>query len=128
MIRSYQRVLTKCMIPAKTKNGPKSLPMRRILWLEGRLGLGDAEALLVQGPADDHAAQVVESELRESAEIVERPDAAGVDQLPVGRRCGLAERVEVGALHQAVDFDGRVDEPADPSLGERGDHLRCAEV
>ena len=30
-MRSYQCVLTKCMIPAKTKNGPNSLLMSRSL-------------------------------------------------------------------------------------------------
>src|SRR6266536_6514994 len=110
MIRSYQRVLTKCMTPAKTKNGPKSLPMRGILRLEHSLRLGDREAPLVEGAADDHPTEVLQPQLREGAQVVERPDAARVDQLAVGCLGGLPERVDVGPLHQAVDLHGRVDE------------------
>src|SRR4051794_17804616 len=128
MIRSYQRVLTKCMIPAKTKNGPKSLPIGRILWIEDRVGLGDREALLVQSPAYDHAPQILESQLGRGREIVGGADPPRVDRLAVGCLGGLAERIEVRALHQAVRVRGRVDEPPHPAIAEGCDHLGRAEL
>src|SRR5215208_611310 len=118
----------KCMSPAKTKNGPKSLPMRPILLTEVRLGLCDGEALLVERPADDHAGQVVDSKLGEGAQVVQGAHSARVDQLAVGRLRGLAERVEIGALHQPVDLNGGVDEAADAAIGEPRDDLGGAEV
>src|SRR5215207_7570770 len=116
MIRSYQRVLAKCMMPAKTKNGPKNLPMQGNL-SEGRLRLGDAEAFLVQRPADDHAAEVAETQLGEGTEMVERSHAARVDQLAVRRVRHSTQRVKVGSLHQAVDVNRRVDEAPDATPG-----------
>src|SRR5262245_1980117 len=99
MMRSYQRVLTKCMTPARTKNGPKSLLMRGSLRLEGRPRLGDRETALIQRPADDHPLDVVEAERRHGMQIVERADPARIDQSPLGRPCGLTKRVQVGAFH-----------------------------
>src|SRR6478735_11950325 len=123
MIRSYQRVLTKCMIPANTKNGPKSLLMSRSLWTERRPRLGDREALLVQGPADDHALHVLDPEAGDRAQVVEGADAAGIDQIAIGRLRDLAQRIEGRPLHQAVDLDRRVDETPQPPPRQLGDHL-----
>src|SRR4051794_41438106 len=100
MIRSYQRVLTKCMMPAKTKNGPKSLRMQPILWLERGLGLGDGEALLVERAAHDHAAEAGDLEVGERAEGIERAHPSPEDQLAICCPRGLAEGVGIRALHQ----------------------------
>src|SRR3954452_14508447 len=123
MIRSYQRVLMKCMSPAKTKNGPKSLLMRRILWTEDRLGFGDREALLVERPSDDHASEVVQLQIGQGAQIVQRADAPRIDPLPAGRPGRFPKRVQVGSLHQSVSIYGRIRQAADPALGQSRDHL-----
>src|SRR5215212_7858030 len=123
MMRSYWRGLTKCMTPAKTKNGPKSLPMGPILWLEDGLSLGDGEAALVERPPHNHAAEVLEAQAGHGPEVIQRADAAGVDQLSTDRPGHLAKRFEVGSLHQAVHVYRRVDEAADAPLGESRHHF-----
>src|SRR5262245_56298834 len=129
MIRSYQRVLTKCMTPAKTKNGPNSLlSMRLRLWAECRTCLGDREAPFVECPPDDHALEVVESESSERAQVIEGSDAARVDDVAVGRGGHISQRGEIGTLHQAVDVDGRVDEAPQAPAGQFRDHIGRLEV
>src|SRR5215207_989526 len=128
MMRSYARVLTKCMIPAKTKNGPKSLLMGRSLWAERGPRLGDAEPLLVQRPADDHALDDLETEPGNCAQILERPNAARVDQLALGCIRDPSQRIEVGPLHQAVYVHRGEDESAQAAPGELGDHLGRAQI
>src|SRR3954469_2391349 len=129
MIRSYQRVLTKCMTPAKTKNGPKSLlTIAETLWTERRPRLGDAEPLLLERTPDDHSLDVAQAEACDRPQVLERSDPARIDHLGLGRLRNLPERVEVGALHQPVDLARRVDEPAQPAARELGDHVSRAEI
>src|SRR5688572_17840633 len=111
MIDSYQRGLMKCMTPAKTKNGPKSLrSIALTLFTEYGLGLRDAEAVLVQRPAHDHALQVRQVQVSQRLQVVQRSDPARIDQVRVGRRRHLAERLGVRPLHGPVHLYGRVDE------------------
>src|SRR5689334_4053286 len=117
MIRSYQRGLMKCMRPAKTKNGPNSLLMHGNLF-ESRLSLGDVEAALVQRAADDHAGEVFEAETGHGPQVVQRSDTTRVDELAVRRGCHPTQGVEIRTLHEPVDLDRRIDEAADPTLGQ----------
>src|SRR6188508_2733270 len=121
MIRSYQRGLMKCIRPAKTKKGPKRRRMQGNLSAERRLRLGDRETPLVERLADDHAFQVLQPQLGKNSQVVDRSDAARVDHLRLSRRGDLAERVEVGPLHQTVHVDRRVDEAPNASFAEPRD-------
>src|SRR4051794_19313650 len=66
-------------------------PHTEILWPEDRLAFADGETLLVERPADDHPAEVVQTELVQRAKIVESADAARVDQLAFSGLRRLAE-------------------------------------
>ena len=90
--------------------------------------LGDREALLVEGAADDHALDVVEPEAGEGSQVVERSDASGVDELSLGCSGHVTKGVQVGSLHQPVDIDRRVDEAPHAPARELGDHLGRLQV
>src|SRR5690348_14003025 len=88
-------------------SGPLTAPVRQQL-----LRLLDGEAPLVQGLARDYAGQVHEPQLLERTQVVERRDAAAVDEAPsdaVGHRAHL---VDVRAVQHPVAIGVRVDELA----------------
>src|SRR4051812_1289177 len=70
-------------------------------------GVGDAEATLVQRPADDRAGQpaVAHDEAGQRPQVVEGAYAAAGHDVDRGRREHGRELVEVGAGHGAVPAD-----------------------
>src|SRR4051812_6696696 len=63
--------------------------------------LPDREAPLVQGLAGDHPCEVHEPQLLQGAQVVERGDAAAVDEAPANRVRHRAHLVEVGAVQHS---------------------------
>src|SRR3954470_8925757 len=91
--------------------------------LQELLRLLDREAALVQRLAGDHAREVHEPHLLERAQVVERGDAAAVDEAaPDGLR-DRAHLVEVRAVQHAVAIGVRVDELADTAPLHAADHV-----
>src|SRR4051794_30742467 len=70
--------------------------------LQELLCLLDREAALIQRLAGDHAREVHEPHLLESAQVVERRDPTAVDEAPADHTCHLAHLVEVGPVQHAV--------------------------
>src|SRR3954471_9892288 len=70
--------------------------------LQELLRLLDREAPLVQRLARDHARRVHEPHLLQRAQVVERSDAAAVDEAPADGVRHRAHLVEVGAVQHAV--------------------------
>src|SRR3954468_14761231 len=87
------------------------------------LRLADREAPLVQPLAGDHARRVHEPQLLQRAEVVERRDAAAVDEAAADRLRHRAHLVEVGAVQHAVAVGVRVDELADAARLHPADHV-----
>ena len=87
--------------------------------LEGLLGLGDGEALLVQGPADDHAARgspgAAAARRRRSSRSRPRPSRSA---RAASRRGHRAERLQPGPSIVPSDLDRREEEAADAAVAE----------
>src|SRR4051812_11775051 len=74
------------------------------------VGLFDGEPALVQRLAGDHARQVHQPQLLQRAQIVERRDAARVEEAAADHARHLAYLVEVRSGQHPVAVDVRVDE------------------
>src|SRR5688572_27345180 len=68
------------------------------LAVEDRLALGDREASLEQRLADDHAGEVDEPQVAQRREVLERRDAAGVEEAAADRGGDPAHLLDVDAL------------------------------
>src|SRR5687767_7615237 len=84
--------------------------MTRLSSIEQLLHLRDREAALVQGLARHDAGEVEESKRAEPAEVVERPDPAGVEEAPAGELPDALDLVEVRPLEHPVAVHVGVDE------------------
>src|SRR4051812_44063398 len=72
--------------------------------LEGSEGVGQAEASFVECAADDGATT---SERSDGAQVVDRPDARGGDDLAATEGDQRSQQVHVRAGELAVPLDGR---------------------
>src|SRR5437764_3646016 len=70
--------------------------------LEDVLRLGDREALLVQRLARHHPREVHQTHLLQRAQVVERADAARVEEAPPDGLSDPAHLVDVGAVQHPV--------------------------
>src|SRR5687767_11322772 len=97
--------------PASTsRHGITRLRCTASALVEDRLRLADRERLLVQGLADDHAREVDLPQADEPAQVVERADAAGVQEAPAHDLGDAPHLVEVDTGEHPVALDVRVDE------------------
>src|SRR5215210_2229744 len=108
---------------AVTSGVGAAVPLGRALRVQRRLALGDREAALVEGLADDHAGEVDLAQAGERAEVVEVADPARVQEAPAHGLRDVADVVEVGPLEPAVAVDVRVDEGGHAAVAEAADRV-----
>src|SRR5436190_16110262 len=78
--------------------------------LEYVLRLADREAPLVERLARHDAGEIHQAQLPQRAQVVERADAARVEEAPADRLAHVAHLVEVGPVQHPVAVHVRVDE------------------
>src|SRR5205809_3804321 len=66
------------------------------------LRLLDGEATLVQGLPRDHAGEIHQAKLLQRPQVVERADAARVEEAPADRLAHAPHLLEVGAVQHPV--------------------------
>src|SRR4051794_21781481 len=90
--------------------------------LQDVLRLADREALLVQSLPRDHPGEVHESQLLQRAQVVQRADAARVEEATADHLAHAANLVEVRAVQHPVPVNVGVDELLHAALLHALDH------
>src|SRR4051794_33199928 len=91
--------------------------------LQDVLRLVDREAILVERLARDDAGEVHQAQLLEGAQVVERPDAARVEEAAADDVAHPPHLVEVGPVQHPVAVHVRVDELLHAPLLHPLDHV-----
>src|SRR3954454_14338236 len=100
---SMKRVPFTTRPPSTSMHGITRLKcIRSSLAVERRLRLGDRESPLVQRLADDDARQVDLAQRAQGAQVLEGPDAAGVEEAAAHGRGDPGDVLERGPLERAV--------------------------
>src|SRR5215208_7233327 len=84
--------------------------MTRLSSIEQLVHFGDREAVLVQRLPRDDSREVHEPQRAQAAEVLERPDPAGIEEPAADDLADSVHLGEVGPLEHPVAVDVRVDE------------------
>src|SRR5687768_6233431 len=97
--------------------------MTRLSSIEQLVALADREAALVQRLARHHPGEVQKPQRAKPAEVLERADAARVEEASPDDPCDPFDLVEVGSLEHPVAVDVRIDELPHPAPLHPLDHV-----